>query len=814
MDYGKMIKLLLPNNTFIKIQISGDENELKDLLSTVIDLSPSQIKGIKDSNGNYYTLSSAISNSHFLQKNENIYYELILGKTIEKKNEQSKNISFSLDYKNSRNNIILNTSPKVGNYYANYFINENNNQLNNNQSNNNNQLILNFRKRESSFNEINDISKQNSQLFSSYLIQFLSLKLINDDMLFELNKMMNEHNKDLYKEFNQFKKGNITQEKYINNLYNLYNDRKKAIEKEREKNVLSSTSLKSKQFIKELNENEYENKYKEKIYETMKEYFEGENLNIIRLTLKYENENIMIAIKKFKEDLNLINLIEAFQKAIRRFKKKTSQTQKFFNTFSLFQNKSIKSNNFEKEYIRREERYYSSPQGIIESEINNYKKIIKSKIQNFKNKKNKINQTRKHSSIKVSNNIQKNLNQYNKYFFEYILNNNKNEYNYIQNIYIQKKKYENINKMLNDYCQEIINKEIKNYGEKNNIQISNNHLDILNNFFSKNNLKVKKSFENLTKHNSIDLFCEEIISIINKIKVPLKSIRNKIDKNRNEKIILEFINDLDKINIQKKEKEKIIALIKTKNSKLINIINEYKQNKNISLYGKKIKDILNKENIIISNLKTKDSKKKIFNNSIISLSKNASSEKESIKLGPNFSNITMHLIQAHPNTNFEKILFETNSFTDNEIFFLRKKFSEKNTSVLSIYDSYENELDLNEFKSSLKSFLQKEYNEKNIIKKEINNNFLFFSEPNIENIDKLDLMISPGNYKINNVLNKQKEIISILYNENCIDKNTYDIINNKIEKDDKGLISAFEVYAITKDHLEFIETLTLISSLK
>jgi hypothetical protein len=75
-------------------------------------------------------------------------------------------------------------------------------------------------------------------------------------------------------------------------------------------------------------------------------------------------------------------------------------------------------------------------------------------------------------------------------------------------------------------------------------------------------------------------------------------------------------------------------------------------------------------------------------------------------------------------------------------------------------------------------------------------------------------MISPGNYKINNVLNKQKEIISILYNENCIDKNTYDIINNKIEKDDKGLISAFEVYAITKDHLEFIETLTLISSLK
>ena len=29
----------------------------------------------------------------------------------------------------------------------------------------------------------------------------------------------------------------------------------------------------------------------------MKDYFEGENLNIVILTLKYENEHIMIAIK-------------------------------------------------------------------------------------------------------------------------------------------------------------------------------------------------------------------------------------------------------------------------------------------------------------------------------------------------------------------------------------------------------------------------------------------------------------------------------------------------------------------------------------
>ena len=121
MDNGRMIKLLLPTNKFINIQISGDENELKDLLSTVIDSTPSQIKGIKDSEGNYYTLSSAIRNANLLQKNENIYYELILGKPQEKKIELPKNIlNYNYKDRNLRNNIILNTSPKVGNYYANY----------------------------------------------------------------------------------------------------------------------------------------------------------------------------------------------------------------------------------------------------------------------------------------------------------------------------------------------------------------------------------------------------------------------------------------------------------------------------------------------------------------------------------------------------------------------------------------------------------------------------------------------------------------------------------------------------------------------
>ena len=137
----------------------------------------------------------------------------------------------------------------------------------------------------------------------------------------------------------------------------------------------------------------------------MKEYFEGENLNIVRLTLKYENESIMIAIKKFKEDANLINLIESFQKAIKRFKRKTIQNQKYTLSLNPIIYKPIIQKNFEK-YTRREERHHSSPQGTVESDISKHKNRLEKKIK--ENEKIKIYQ-KKNSSKKISNSIQKNL---------------------------------------------------------------------------------------------------------------------------------------------------------------------------------------------------------------------------------------------------------------------------------------------------------------------------------------------------------------------------------------------------------------------
>ena len=54
------------------------KQKLKKLLSKISNISSSRIKGIKDSKGNYFTLSVLIiQNINLFKVNEDIYYELV-----------------------------------------------------------------------------------------------------------------------------------------------------------------------------------------------------------------------------------------------------------------------------------------------------------------------------------------------------------------------------------------------------------------------------------------------------------------------------------------------------------------------------------------------------------------------------------------------------------------------------------------------------------------------------------------------------------------------------------------------------------------
>ena len=140
-----------------------------------------------------------------------------------------------------------------------------------------------------------------------------------------------------------------------------------------------------------------------------------------------------------------------------------------------------------------------------------------------------------------------------------------------RNIYNQKNKIDNLNKVLNDHCQQIIDKEIINYGEKNNIQISNYSIDLLHKLVSKSLSSINSIFLKLLKYNSMEIFCQDLITLINNLKHSSNNIRNDIKKYKimqlNNKIE-DFNNDLHKINIKGKDKDKInnVSFVSSKES--------------------------------------------------------------------------------------------------------------------------------------------------------------------------------------------------------------------------------------------------------
>ena len=75
---NKLIRIISPfSGEQFKIELGGKEEEFRELLATLLNIDSSYIKGLKDSYGNYYTLSSALNN-FFIFSNENNIFSLVL----------------------------------------------------------------------------------------------------------------------------------------------------------------------------------------------------------------------------------------------------------------------------------------------------------------------------------------------------------------------------------------------------------------------------------------------------------------------------------------------------------------------------------------------------------------------------------------------------------------------------------------------------------------------------------------------------------------------------------------------------------------
>ena len=734
----RMIKIRLPTNEFFTINIPENETTFKELLSTITKVTSSKIKGLKDSKGNYYTLSSLIKNINLFQLNEDIYFELIFRQGIhslyEKKYEHL-NINEEIDTEKYFNKANL------------------------------------FHKRTTSMNELSQIEIQK---FSSYLLEFLSKKQISENQFFEFNKMLNEQNQELIRQFKLFLEGKITNENFLI-LLNLFYDNliKKQI-------FIQKDKIEKKKILNN----------KEEILKKMNELFSNEDYEILKKIIKSENSNLNI--KKYKLEGNICELIIFFQKEIIKYKEeikpKKSESSLTLTDYYLFQKKISDKKNI------NVKRHKSLPQGNIDNGKTNNKTLTDFKIYKNKDSENIDNKQIKKSE-KIFNKIKKYLNEPFKILLLYFFENNKNEYNKLLEIYTENKKLKNkLYTLLNEYCMKFIDNEIINYLDKKNYNFSEKKFKVLHNLIDTNQTVILNSFQDFSKTRSLKTLIKELISIIKKKKslsISVKKTKQIDNKNDNESTsyIGDFIENLQKLEFFNEEKEKIMEMIKGNNKEIELIIKEYKKTKNILLLEEKIKQLLQEP---ISNPKFKH---KINN----SLEENIVNDDE----------ITYDL------EGFKKLLNKT-SFSPETILFLIEQYSKNNSILISIFNVYLNELDLDDFIESINIFLKKENksldsqkNKKAKSLSEASNSPLSVKESK----DKLYLLMNSNDLNKQNVLIKQKEIINLLYQENCINEKVYNIIKKKIDEEDTGLISAFEVYVFTEDHQEFIETLNIIGQL-
>jgi hypothetical protein len=628
-------------------------------------------------------------------------------------------------------------------------------------------------------NKINNNENENN-IINSYLKQLISNDKITKEQYSELIYLVHE-------KLLNYVSGKPNNDNLVSTITNYIKSKKKM-------NLRASTPLIQSKLNKKIEINYpkfIDYNIKVQIYEKMKDYFNEEDLDIIRLSLKYENEKVFKAIKEFEKNQILSSLILTFKKFIEQYKQRKNilgdKINYLFSTRKLHFDKENES----EEIILKNKKILGN-QNLEQNKIENNMKNF----QNYKSSStsSKLLNTLKDNDKKgAKKNLKKILKKYNQIIFEYFKKHNKKEYNLIENIFLQNNS-DKVSIILNEKCEKFLEDEIKKYTKNMGKNLTFYEINNLHKLLNEYNTDTQFIFNQFQIQQNLSKLIKDIYDIIKKRDDDNTSTEEFYQY---DEITLLFLNDLPKIENNDKEKLKIKFLIESKNEKMLNIIKQYKETKNIFLYQDKIKNLLNIKHTatILERLENKSLSPK-HNHS-------------------NNSNIKHSYFEELINDIKEKVIL-----TNDQIKILENNYPNDEQLKIIIDNYFQKKTSLSEFKIALNNYINVRNNKK---KKTIKIPKLKSDKINIKNEDfsKTPETIKKSKQglscflcnKENKILNKQKEIISLLFKEDCLDEYTYSIINKKIERDDKALIAAFEVYAVSQDHIEFIETLKLIAEL-
>ena len=305
----RIIKLISPITcqTF-KVELNGEEDEMRELLGTILEINPKSIKGLRDSFNNYYTISSAVKNP-LLNTDPYNYYTVVI-KGINQSNDikyikyPSLNLSNREQISNGRINYEKNFENKTMN-----FLEDENNYFQQNIGKYKTKDLLKFSSELYKRNyidknlkkKLNKLIKDNNIEVISILQSYLDSKKSYDELAQKIKPVISSSSQN--SESKEDSKSKSSRNSSANSKHKKNHKQKSHHKSKKDKNNKKENTTKE-----------------EKILNDIKLNFEKDQYSKLKDLLKKKNPEIIKFIKKFEKDNDYNHLISKLNSISKSFK--------------------------------------------------------------------------------------------------------------------------------------------------------------------------------------------------------------------------------------------------------------------------------------------------------------------------------------------------------------------------------------------------------------------------------------------------------------------------------------------------------------
>lgn len=841
----RIIKIIAPNKEIIKLEISGIETEIRDLISTLSGISSKDIKGLRDKYGNYFTLSFASTNSS-INSDFSEYYYLVCSNNVAINNTFSYNPSYHYGLNNTNHNLNNNFSnlSNIPNYIENYnssYHKSNNlfsDRISTGYYNNNSVIDTNNKVNEQSIPIIRiDNFDDNKHYYKNNNIEnrfdYIIKILINSNMLkdnYTIEKvinLVNNNNEGIIKLFISYENNILSLDMLCNNINSYINS-----------NYNENISNNYQKYYNPNNNNDSNVKIKNihNIYSKL--INDSEGIEIINTLLENNDEMLHRYYNDYTKDSNDYKFAINMHNLVNKYKNNIASKENVVNNKDnvIIHDTQYKDNDIN--CLNKEDPTANYSSYNAEKKLNNNKNTLSINTNSNNNVTNKaitspsklniLNSANKFSNsidittpgrIYFNNNEIKKitdlLHSEQKFIFKYAVLNKAKEIETIYQMKMSNKKEEEIINIVKIFCNKYIQDNLlnnlftKSEQEKYNQVIKERNCEELKKAFKEANPEKRDLSElKLTIKNIIQNLVEEEREFYLKNKQYEKNEvhnnnnqhqesneeENQEDDNANE----EEIEELEEEEEEEDEQEESNGFTKEQRNfiKTIKSSNWMKDNEK-ELIIKMIEN-LTKEGITLledfertSNILTMRNKIKKMLKSITLGKKNSSTNSNNVKVD-NFKDRLMIILNKKliKKKDYDKII---------------ENINKQNKDLLNIIETsnFTTELDIQSLSNTLKKFIvENDLNKTPVI--------LAKTKQTIKNIYNKE----PDNSEKNEIKNKLLLVLDALYSQEMLDKETLNICSILIEMEHPMLVAAFETLSVTMMYKDFCETITTLSKLE